>query len=299
MRIASRTFALLFALALGPVSGFANAHEFWIEPSTFTPERGGLLGVRHCVGDGFEGWSLARNAGRIEQFIAAGPAGDQPIVGLDGSTPAGVVRLTTAGGHVLAYRSNPAFQDLPAERFEEHLRDKGLDGIVALRKARGTSFRPAREAYSRHAKALVRVGDSGADPIDRAMGLQLELVAEPHLFRERADGRRTFRLLHEGRPLGGALVAATRPGTADEDQRVRTDADGRAVFTMRESGMWRVAAVHMIAARRNLRADWESLWASLTFELPPQSPPAAAPVRRPDVAACRNKFLPSGLQAGT
>ena len=68
------------ALVAGLIAAAANAHEFWIEPSTFTPDRGGLLAVRHCVGDGYEGWSLARNAERIEQFIAAGPAGEQPIV---------------------------------------------------------------------------------------------------------------------------------------------------------------------------------------------------------------------------
>jgi uncharacterized GH25 family protein len=288
---------LLLGLATGSVTAAAGAHEFWIEPSSFTPERGGLLAVRHCVGDGFDGWSLARNAQRIEQFIAAGPAGEQSIVGLDGSDPAGVVRLASAGGHVLAYRSNQAFQEMPAVRFEAYLEDKGLERIIELRKAQGMSHRKAREVYSRHAKALIQIGDAGGGPTDRSMGLRLELVAEAGLFRPQSDDRRSFRLLHEGRPLAGALVAATRPGTADGDQRIRSDVDGRVSFSMREPGMWRVAAVHMIDTRGNVRADWESLWASLTFELPPKSPIANG--TRVPVAACRNKIMPPALQAGT
>ena len=298
MRLKHRMFVLLPGLVAGFIAVAANAHEFWIEPSSFTPDRSGLLAVRHCVGDGYEGWSLARNAERIEQFIAAGPAGEQPIVGLDGSDPAGVARLASTGGYVLAYRSNQAFQEMPAGRFEEYLKDKGLERIIALRKAQGASHRKAREAYSRHAKSLIRVGDADGDPIDRSMGLRLELVAEPSLFRPGRDDRRSFRLLHEGKPLAGALVIATRPGTADKDQRIRTDAEGRASFSMRSAGMWRVAAVHMIDAHRNVRADWESLWASLTFELSPPSLTNANTVRGPGTA-CRNKIVPSGLKAGT
>lgn len=287
----TRTLPRLAMLAL---SGFtvaalappAQAHEFWLEPSSFTPRSGGLLAVRHCVGDGFDGWSLARNIGRIERFVVAGPSGDQAIVGLDGADPAGVVRLASAGHQVLVYRSNRAFQEMPADRFEEYLKDKGLERVSAMRKARRASRQAVREAYSRHAKALIRTGDAEGGPIDRVMGLRLELVADRELFHAGRGDRYSFRLLFDGRPLAGALVAATRPGTADEDQRVRTDAEGRAEFAMRQPGMWRVAAVHMIAAPSGIDADWESLWASLTFELQSAS---SADVQVAKDAACRNR----------
>jgi hypothetical protein len=35
-----------------------------------------------------------------------------------------------------------------------------------------------------------------------------------------------------------------------------------------KSGAWLVKAVHMVPARADAGADWESVWASLTFELP-------------------------------
>jgi uncharacterized GH25 family protein len=300
MNFRTRGFlALLLGLAAALDCAAARAHEFWVEPSTFTLESGGRLGVRLCVGDGFEGWSLARNAGRIEKFVATGPAGEQPISGLDGSEPAGVARFTAPGEYVIAYRSNRAFTEMPAAKFDEYLRDKGLDRIIALRAKQGADQRRVmREAYSRHSKALIRVGNAGR-AMDRRMGLRLELVAAPELSPADGDDLHTYQLLYEGRPLEGALVVAARPGTSDDDLKVRTDVRGRASFRLPASGMWRVAAVHMIRAPRNVPAEWESLWASLTFEIPSQSSAFAQDAGTRRKAACRNKVLPSLAQAGS
>jgi uncharacterized GH25 family protein len=278
-------------------SATASGHEFWVEPSTFSVERDGRVGVRLCVGDGLEGWSLARNTQRIEKFIATGPSGEQPIVGLDGSDPAGIARFTTPGGYIIAYRSNRAFAEMPALEFDEYVKDKGLEKIVALRRERGTSDRKVRDAYSRHSKALISVGDPDDSVMDRPLGLRLELVAEPALRHADADGLRSFRLLHDGKPLAGALVAATRPGTSDGDLRVRTDANGRVSFRLRAPGMWRVAAVHMIEPPRNIAAEWESLWASLTFELATSSAVTAPDTGTQRLAACRNKIPASSMRA--
>lgn len=287
----SRSAAILSGLIVLLGSTTAGGHEFWVEPSTFALERDGRIGVRLCVGDGFEGWSLARNTQRIEKFVAAGPAGEQPIVGLDGSDPAGIARFTTPGGYVIAYRSNRAFTELPGDEFDAYLAEKGLEQIVALRKQRGASGRKVLEAYSRHAKSLIRVGDADGSVVDRPMGLRLELVAGPELRRADADGLRSFRLLHDGKPLAGALVTATRPGTTDGDLKVRTGADGRASFRLRAPGMWRVAVVHMIKAPGDIAADWESLWASLTFELSSRSSIVAQGTGAARQTACRNKIV--------
>lgn len=287
---------MLLGIVVAFGSATVSAHEFWVEPSTFTLEHGGRIGVHLCVGDGFEGWSLARDGRRIEKFIAAGPAGEQPIVGLDGSDPAGIGRFIAPGGYVIAYRSNHAFQELPADRFEQHLHDKGLERIAELRKQRGEGSRKTREAYSRHAKALIRVGDSRGVVADCQMDLRLELVAEPGLLLEPAGATQRFRLLYQGKPLSGALVAAARLGTADDDLRTRTDADGRAKFVLRAPGVWRITAVHMIEAPSDVAAEWESLWASLTFELPAPSGGAARDSGARTGAACRNRVIAPALQ---
>ena len=275
----------------------ALGHEFWVEPSTFSLESGKLLGIRLCVGDGFEGWSLARNAERIELFAAAGPAGQQPVVGLDGADPAGVARFPAPGGYVIAYRSNRAFTEMPAAKFEEYLRDKGLEDILALRSKRGERLKSVRETYSRHSKALIRVGSREGRVVDRRMGLRLELIADRDHSSAQGIDLHSFQLLHEGKPLAGALVKATRPGTADDDLLARTDADGKASFRLSAPGMWRIAAVHMIKAPANVSADWESLWASLTFEVSSPSAAAGETVGAPRQAACSNRIVASTLQS--
>lgn len=290
MKAGCAAFAILFGLA---TASAASAHEFWLEPSTFSVEQGGRIGVRLCVGDGYEGWSQARNPARIDSFVAAGPAGQQPVVGLDGADPAGALRLGARGDYVIAYQSDRAFTELPAVEFDAYLRDKGLDRVIAERPARATGG-PVREAYSRHAKALVRVGESAGLPSDRAMQLPLELIAVGEGARATTRGRYEFQLLHQGKPLAGALVAAVRPGTSDEPRARRTDAEGRAAFNLQPAGRWRISAVHMIRAPRGINADWESLWASLTFELPAAQSGAA---RKPATACANRIAAPAALAA--
>jgi uncharacterized GH25 family protein len=289
----------------------ASAHEFWLEPTAFNASAGGPIGIYVCNGSGFEGWSLPRDPRRIEAFVATGPDGAHPVVGLDGSEPAGIVRLTAPGGYVIAYRSNRSMTVQADETFDEYLSEKGLDTILARRKQQGHRGGRVRESYSRYAKALVQIGASPG-VVDRAMGLPLELVAEQDLLLkgansvDDADETRTFRLLYRGKPLAGALVAAVRPGTTDTDRTARTDRDGRVSFGLGKDGAWRITAVHMVQPPKGVDADWDSLWASLTFELPRTSAdisrapsPASADARRGSSPAtrCLNHVAMPALQA--
>ena len=273
--------ALLFAVCS------ATAHEFWVEPSEFNPASGARVDVRLCVGDGFEGWALPRNEQRIERFAAIGAHAEQRLLGLDGADPAGVARLETPGRHILAFESKYSLSNMQAEEFSAYLKEKGLERILAQRTQRGETQLRARDAYTRHAKALIRVGDSREGTADRAIGLRLELIAEP----VPAGAARAFKLLYQGKPLADALVTATRLGGADGDLHARTDKQGRATFIIERAGVWRIGAVHMIEARDKKIADWESLWASITFESldAPAGPKAYSASTRTNV--CRNRTV--------
>jgi uncharacterized GH25 family protein len=274
--------ALLFAVCTS-----ATAHEFWVEPSEFNPASGARVDVRLCVGDGFEGWPLARNEQRIERFAAIGAHTEEPLLGLDGADPAGVARLEMPGGHILAFESKHSLSTMQAEEFAAYLKEKGLEQILAQRAQRGETQFAARDAYTRHAKALIRVGHSREAIADRAIGLRLELIAEP----DRGGGARVFKLLYEGKPLADAFVTATRLGGADGDLHARTDKRGRATLILERAGVWRIGAVHMIEARDKKIADWESLWASITLESleAPTAPRAYSASTRTNV--CRNRTV--------
>src|SRR5204863_10162680 len=149
-----------------------------------------------------------------------------------------------------------------------YVKDEGLDAVAALRARRGQTNAAAHEIFSRCAKSLVRSGAPTKMQGDRSLGFTLELVAERNPYAMAAGQDLPVRLTYESRPLPGALVIAMNRSVPSDKLTGRSDKDGRVTFRLSRSGMWLVKAVHMIPARTDAHADWESFWASLTFELP-------------------------------
>jgi uncharacterized GH25 family protein len=76
------------------------------------------------------------------------------------------------------------------------------------------------------------------------------------------------RVLHEGKPLAGALVKAIALEDPDHTLSARSGKDGGVALLLARKGVWLIKTVHMVPAPKETGADWESLWASLTFEIP-------------------------------
>jgi hypothetical protein len=239
----------------------------WIEPTTFAPGSGEIVGVRLRVGQDLLGDPIPRDPALLREFIVDDSEGRKPVVGRDGRDPAGYVRAATPGLLVVGYHSHPSSVELPAEKFNQYLKEEGLDAVAALRAARGQSGAVAKEMFTRCAKSLMLSGPAGAGQRDHALGFTLELVAERNPYALAAGQDLPVRLTYEGRPLAGALVVAMNQSNPSERQAVRSDKDGRARFRISGSGMWLIKAVHMIEAPSGSKADWASYWASLTFAL--------------------------------
>src|SRR5262245_40286539 len=112
------------------------AHDMWIEPATFSPDTGQIVGVRLRVGQDLLGDPLPRDPRLINEFVVQDAAGRQPLVGRDGSDPAGYFRTATPGLLIIGYRSNPSAIEQTAEKFNQYLKEEGLDAIAALRARR-------------------------------------------------------------------------------------------------------------------------------------------------------------------
>ncbi len=248
----------VLALTAALVSFPAPAHDFWIEPSAFAPDAGELVRLKLWVGERLGGETLPRNEELIEWFAAIHGSLASPVLGIDGSEPAGILRPASPGGVVVAYRSlrSPAAV-LGAEDFAAYL---DLEGLAPVK--------PGREVFSRCAKCLLAVGGRGDPGFTKPVGLALELTPDVDPYTLGPGGCLTVQLLYQGRPLRGALVIALDATDRERPQRVRSDRQGRATFTLPRSGEWLIKAVHMIPAPTDAGADWESFWASLTFSLP-------------------------------
>jgi len=247
------------------------AHNFWIEPSTLTPAPGQRLAVRLRVGIELKGDPVPRDPTLMKRFVAAGPSGDSPVPGVPNTEPAGFEAFAAPGLYTIVYDSGRSPLELEAAKFEEYLKDEGLERISALRARQGKSAAGAKEVFSRCAKSLLNVGNGGAGSgFDRVFNQRLELVAEKNPYTLAGGGELPVRLLYEGKPLAGALVMALQRDRPDKVDKVmaRTDARGRVTLKLDRPGFWLVKAVHMISAPPDAGADWESFWASLTFALP-------------------------------
>src|SRR5438105_2557365 len=71
-----RGAVLAIALSLTPLV----AHDMWIEPTTFLPETGQIVGVRLRVGQDMLGDPLPRDPMLINQFVVEDSSGRKPVV---------------------------------------------------------------------------------------------------------------------------------------------------------------------------------------------------------------------------
>lgn len=253
----------LLACMLGGATLFA--HDLWIEPTTFAPKPGELVGARLRVGQDFIGDPLRRDDALIDQFIVEAGSDRKPVGGRRGADPAGQVRADALGLMVIGYSSVPSVVDETAEKFAQYLKDEGLDAVAALRARRGETG-GTRELFSRCAKSLILTGPPTPADGDRALGFVLELVAEKNPYTLAAGQELPVQLTYLSRPLAGALVVAMPRDNPSAKVTARSDATGRVRLRLPETGVWMVKAVHMIPAVGR-DASWESFWASLTFEL--------------------------------
>jgi uncharacterized GH25 family protein len=251
------------ALSCAPLA----AHDMWIEPTSFLPEAGRVIGVRLRVGQDFLGDPIPRDPQLIDQFISVDSTGRKDVYGHEGSDPAGLVRIADAGLLILGYQSRPKAIVLPATTFNQYLREEGLDAIAELRAHGNQTSSDAREIFARCAKSLVDYGLPAARQADRALGFTLELIAEKNPYTWHAGEDLPVRLMYQGRPLPGALVVAMNRTKPAAKIMARTDRKGRVTFRPPQDGVWLVKAVHMVPAPDAANADWASFWASLTFEL--------------------------------
>jgi hypothetical protein len=202
------------------------AHDMWIEPATFSPVPGQVVSVRFRVGQDLLGDPMPLDPALVNEFVMKDAGGLRPIVGREGRDPAGLLRVATPGLLVIGYRSHPSAIEIPAEKFNQYLKEEGLDTVAATRASRKETAAAAHEIFSRCAKSLVFSGSPSEPDNDRPLGFTLELVAERNPYALAPEQDLPVRLLYNHRPLAGALVVAINRLKPTEKLSARTDKDG-------------------------------------------------------------------------
>lgn len=252
----------------------AAAHDFWLQPQAYWSASATLVPLTLQVGHGPYRQRSPIPARRIVRFQAIGPDGG--VIDLRtrlhlGAASDADASLTAPGTHMLVLETDDrAVTSLPAIRFNDYLHAEGLTPALAERERTHRTDRDGAERYSRHAKALVQIGtQADANAATRALGMPLEIVPEHSPYALPHQDTLPVRVLYLGRPLPGALVKLTRLEHDESPLEThRTDAAGRATFTVPANGSWLLNVIWTRPLPPGEDVDFETDFASLSFGYP-------------------------------
>jgi hypothetical protein len=189
----------------------------------------------------------------------------------------GDFRLKRPGAYVLVLETDDSAQThLPSIRFNDYLRAEGLTPALEQRMRLHRMDADGSERYSRCAKSFEQVGPPGANSqggVIKPIGVPLEIVPEEDPYRVPHSPTLPVRVIYEGHPLAGALVKLTNlENDASPFETHLTNHDGRATFTMPDSGTWLLNVIWTKPLPRSQETDFETVFSSLSFGFPSHHP---------------------------
>ncbi|MEO8171668.1 MAG: DUF4198 domain-containing protein [Sediminibacterium sp.] len=265
---------LLFLITI--VSLFAWAHEFWFMPNKFFYSIREVARIRFMVGEGFEGENWSGNKEKIQQLFHYTPS--EEIIDISEKLSAHPgdslqLPLQEEGTHMVVFNSNNSFISLESEKFNEYLKEDGLDNAARYRKEHNEENKKSTEHYQRSIKTLLQVGYKLTDACTKTTVLPLDIIPEKNPYAipsgrsSTAPVKVRFRVLFQHNPLPGALVKIwyREPGKKAQMDTLRTDKKGW-VTAQRHVGRYMVSCVYMAHTPDDKEAEWQSYWGSLSFE---------------------------------
>ncbi len=276
--------ALLLLLLAAALCGPLAAHDLFVVLDRFHVPAGRPIRVALVNGT----FALSENVverERLRAVVLAARDSTRALTPLGwterGETTYVDLPAPPAGTMALGVSLHPATITLAGEDFDAYLVEEGLEAARAERDSLGIAGDTARERYAKHAKAIVRAGDSTSGDWATVLGFPAELVplADPTTLKA-GDTLRVRALVDAAPAVGLALRAGWRPmrGEGGVLAPVRTDTAGIAVIPLGAAGRWYVKTI-VLERSEEPGVDYESEWATLTFELG-APPPARPPPRR-------------------
>ena len=259
-----KTFLLVLIISIGMI---AQSHEFWLQPKKFKFAVDEELAVEFKVGENFEGepWDLKKH--KIEKLELHQLTKFKDVKAL--AKPEGrdrlKVKLTEEGTHLLVMQSNYAYIELEAKKFNDYLKEDGLDNVYELRKNSNSLDKPSKEFYGRFAKLLIQVGNKTDNTFKKKIGFKNEIIPNQNPYALKSGDYFSCTVLYEGKPSPHQLVKVwNKIGTTTFLQNLYTENDGTITFPINAKGAWMVSTVKMIPSEKP-GADWQSMWADLVF----------------------------------
>jgi uncharacterized GH25 family protein len=272
-----RYLALLLGLLLHSRAPSVAAHDFWLQPGEYWVSPDALTAMTLQVGHGPFRQRSPIPARRITQFQAIDSDGAvidrREQLRLGQPEEDGDFRLKQPGTYVLVLQTdNSAQSHLPYIRFNDYLTVEGLTPALEQRARLHRMDADGSERYSRCAKSILQVGpaDAGSQgQVSKAIGLPLEIVPDANPYDMPRPANLPVHVIYAGHPLAGALVKLTNLENDAAPFEVHlTDHDGRASFTLPNSGTWLLNVIWTRVLPSSDETDFETVFSSLSFGFP-------------------------------
>ncbi len=244
------------------------AHEYWFEAEKFALAPNEKAVVHLYVGDGLikdrEERAFQSDKTPKFQLFSNGKMADLKASLTEGAMPLYNFSAEKAGTYLLAMERSWSYIKIEPQKFEDYLREDGLEYIIPEREKLGENGKEGRERYSRFLKSLLQVGEKRDNTYKNPIGMKLEIMPLENPYSKKVGDQLKFQVLFDGKPLAGRTVFADN--RTSETQKMTTGKDGKFTVRLDKNGMWLVRMVFMQRCKTDCgEADWESFWGAITF----------------------------------
>lgn len=257
----------LSVLIIQPVMG----HEYWLQPEQYFLNDKEMILAHVRVGEHFKGETHAYIPNHVASVRLHVGSETRDLSPRFGDIPAVRVTAPEKGLNILTIETTPYWIEYTdPENFRKFLDYDGLEWVLDAHKKRGLPDSGFTEAYLRHAKSLIHVGDGKGR--DRNTGMAFEWVMLTNPYTDKGD-ELSVQLWWQGKGFANApyRVFIQKDGKASEVQ-YKTDASGIGSFPRQSNALYMINAVHMILPdkklEKSMKAVWQSHWATLSFATP-------------------------------
>ena len=266
---------ILVAIGLALVAAFMLvAHDTWLVPAKYRVTQGETVKIAFNTSMKFPTSDGAAAPDRIARFdVWTTEGGMQKVTGYRVEDTSLVAEVTPGSEMTMvAAATKHRLIELEGPVFTEYITEEGLEHVVKARAERGEADKLGRERYSKVAKTVLCADSARADKqrmLAPAFNLDVEIVPLMDPCRVKAGEEFPVRVMFEGKPLEGVVVATGTEGTDGHhyESQVKTDGEGLATVTFPRPGAWFIRTLHMIPNRDFDDADWQSWFSTLTLDV--------------------------------
>jgi len=265
--VLQKIFSIFILLILG---NQLIAHEFWLEPINFELQVNDKIRAHEKVGQDFKGNKYSYLSSSYVSLDITQRGKTRAIKSRLGDLPAVSVTADEEGLVILSAVTTPSTVTYETwEKFENFLRNKGLEWVIEEHKRRKLPEKNFSESYRRYAKSLVKVGNGKGN--DQQLGLLFEWVLETNPYTTDTNKIKA-RLLWQGKPHANADISVfNRRGDELIKTHLVTNKEGRIEIPRAKGGKFMLNAVKMLEASEEINKEtgavWDSRWASMTYEV--------------------------------